>query len=57
MNFKSVIVKDVQPMYDTRLDADGWPIRAEVNITFQTYEIITKEVLKDEVFAKQTRVG
>ena len=48
--FNKVVVKDVQPTFDTAHDTNGWPIRATVMITFQTYEMPTKETLRDSVF-------
>jgi hypothetical protein len=53
MHYKSVIIKDVQPVFDTRMHKSGYPIGAEVNIVFETYEIMTKEALEKEVFIKR----
>lgn len=49
--FPSVIVKEVTPTFDTRMDPDGWPISATVNVLFETYEIITKEDLENIFFS------
>ena len=44
--FNSVIVKRVTPKWDmARLSEKGIPMGAEVLVTFQTYEILTKEKL------------
>ncbi len=45
LQFNSVIIRDVQPVFDSKLSVDGWPMRAEVSVTFETYEILTKETL------------
>jgi hypothetical protein len=43
--FSNVIVKEVQPTFDTAIDINGYPIRSTVSVTFETYEIPTKETL------------
>jgi len=44
--FDSVIIKEVTPIFDTRVDEKGYPIGATVNVTFETYEILTKTGLE-----------
>ena len=43
--FDSVVLVEVSPVFDTRLDAEGYPIRAEVDVRFQTYQAYTKEAI------------
>ena len=50
--FEKVVIKEVNPVFDTRVTREGWPISAEVSVVFETYEILTKEVLLDKVFQK-----
>jgi hypothetical protein len=50
--FKSVIVREVRPVLDTKLSVDGWPISAEVAVTFESYEIMTKQTL-DQAFKQR----
>jgi hypothetical protein len=45
LTFNNVVVKEVQPTFDTAIDINGYPIRATVSVTFETYEIPTKETL------------
>ncbi len=40
--FPSVIVKEVNPVFDARMDEFGCPVSAKVDITFETYEMLTK---------------
>jgi hypothetical protein len=49
LKFKSVIVKSVSITYDTRMSEQprGLPIAAKADITFETYQIMTKENLAD----------
>jgi hypothetical protein len=49
LDFPSVIVRRVVPVFDTKMDKDGWPISSNVMVEFETYEIITKEDL-DNIF-------
>jgi len=45
LTFKSVIIREVQPVFDTKLSVDGWPMSTEVAVTFESYEILTKQTL------------
>jgi len=47
--YKSVVITDVDSTYDTKMDAEGLPIRAVVNISFKTFFTPVKEDL-DEIF-------
>lgn len=47
--FPKVILKNVLPSFDNKMDVNGWPISAEVEIIFETYEVITKSDL-DHIF-------
>jgi hypothetical protein len=49
--FNSVIVKRVTPIFDTKMDKEGWPISSNVSVEFETYEVITKEDLDDIFFS------
>jgi hypothetical protein len=44
--FKSVIIKDVQITMGNKIDKSGNPISAQAFVTFQTYEILTKQALE-----------
>lgn len=46
LKFESVIVKSVNPVFDTKMSTDGgYPISANVGVEIETYEILTKESL------------
>jgi len=47
--FESVIVSDVRVSYPTKYTRVGHPVTANVDLSFQTYEVITKEAL-DKAF-------
>jgi hypothetical protein len=51
LKFEKVIVKNVSPVFNTQHDANGFPIAANVQITFQTYEIPTKQTLENMILA------
>jgi hypothetical protein len=51
LKFEKVVVKNVSPVFDTKHDANGFPIAANVQITFQTYEIPTKQSLENMILA------
>ena len=46
VTFRPVIIKDAEVVFGTRLTSNGDPISATLNIVFETYEILTKEMLK-----------
>lgn len=46
LKFESVIVKEATVEYGSRLTVAGHPISASANLTFETYEILTKEKLE-----------
>lgn len=46
LSFYNIIVKDVSVDFSSRLTVDGDPIGAIVSMTFQTYEILTKDKLR-----------
>jgi len=48
---KKVIVKDVTVEYLPKFVAGGLPISALVTITFETFEIATKETLDEEIYS------
>jgi hypothetical protein len=48
--FSNVIVKRVMPKFDSRMDVHGYPIKAEVTVVFETYEIMTKEAWDDAIY-------
>lgn len=50
LKFEKVIVKDVAPVFDTKHDVSGWPISASATVTFQTYEIQTKDSIENQIF-------
>jgi hypothetical protein len=41
--FRNVIISDVAATFDSRIDVNGKPIAADVDISFQTYEMYTAE--------------
>lgn len=41
--FRNVIISDVSATFDSRVDANGKPIAADVDLQFQTYEMYTAE--------------
>jgi len=45
IHFDKIIMKDVSVVYENRMSAKG-PIGAEATITFETYEMLTKEGLQ-----------
>ena len=45
LTFNQVVVENVTVTYNKKLDTEGYPISADVAITFQTYEILTKQSL------------
>lgn len=47
--YKSVVITDVDSTYDTKMDVEGIPIRAVVNVSFKTFFTPVKEDL-DEIF-------
>ena len=49
MMFKSVVVKNVEPVYEQVFDPNGLPMVARVAITFETHQIPTVQDL-DDVF-------
>lgn len=44
--FESVVVKDVSTTFSDRIARNGHPVSASTTITFQTYEVYTKEMLQ-----------
>jgi hypothetical protein len=52
--FKTVVVETVSVTFNKKLDTDGLPISADVAITFQTYEVITKQTLEEFYKVKTT---
>lgn len=55
IKFSSVIVKEVEVTYPSKYTAGGYPISAEVNIVFETYEILTKQQLEQSY--NQVNIG
>jgi hypothetical protein len=53
ITFPSVIVKDVNPVFNTRMDTTGKPISAVVTIVIQTYEILTRQAIQKAVFSNK----
>lgn len=53
MYFPSVVVKDVSPTYDVIIDVNKNPVRATVNVTFQTFYIPTQNDI-DTMFPSTT---
>lgn len=51
LSFRNVIVKDVTTTYSNRYGSDGNPKSAEVEIVFETYEIVTKPRM-DLIYSK-----
>lgn len=49
MKFDSVIISEVTPEVSNRMSVDGFPISASVSISFETYEIITRETLSSRI--------
>jgi len=47
--FDSVIIKEVNVDFSTKYTSEGYPISADVNLIFETYEIMIKEQL-DNVY-------
>ena len=45
LKFDSVIISEVNPTFDSRISIDGYPIKAVVDVKFQTYQIYTQEAL------------
>lgn len=43
LQFHSVIVREVNPVFDQMMDEHGNPLSASVTMVFETYEILTKE--------------
>jgi len=52
MEFRSVIVRDVEVTWGRRFTKEGNPINATATIHFESFEIYTKEDINDEVFRK-----
>lgn len=50
LTFSSVIVKSASVTYATRVDKQGRPLSAKADMVFQTYEIYTKEQLRDSYY-------
>jgi len=55
LQIKKCVVHDVKVIYPPAFLAGGLPMYANVNITFETYEIQTKESLNTEVYLKGGR--
>lgn len=49
MTFKSVIVKEAEVVWGNKYSDSGYPVSAEVMLTFETYEMLTKQDL-DKVY-------
>jgi len=45
--FNNVIIKEADVVFKNKFTPEGQPTTAEVNVTFETYEIMTKESLKE----------
>jgi len=53
LEFTSVIIKSVTPVFDTKMSVDGgYPVSANVNVEIESYEILTKETLSDAFLTK-----
>lgn len=52
IRFSNVIVSEVQVNMAPKLTVDGHPISSDVIITFQTYEIMTKDAMEDAYMSK-----
>lgn len=37
-----VIIREVVPVFDTKMDENGWPVSAEISVVVETYEVMTK---------------
>jgi len=46
LEFSSVIIKDVQPVFSARMDTNGLPISATCTIVFESYEIMTRSAIQ-----------
>jgi len=46
LEFNSVIIKDVNPVFSARMDVNGLPISATCTIVFQSYEIMTRSAIQ-----------
>lgn len=53
LRFPSVIIKEVTPTFEGKIDSSGWFTEASVSINFETYEIITKNKLNQVFFGKK----
>lgn len=48
--FDNIIIHSVRPAWDfSRVDVSGWPMRSEVSIEIQTYEIMTRDRLQGAI--------
>jgi hypothetical protein len=47
LTFSNVIVKSATPVFPIAFTPEGNPVRSEVSVTFQTYEMMTVEDLND----------
>lgn len=56
LNFNSVIIKEVVPVFDNRLSPDGYPISAKVAVIFQTYEVLTKSDIENTLFKPESSI-
>jgi hypothetical protein len=45
LRFESVILQRVAPEFGARFDRDGQPVDAEVDVSFETYQIATREAI------------
>ena len=52
ITFQDVIVTAVEVNFDKRMDTNGFPVGADAKVTFQTYEIMTKEKLEESYITK-----
>lgn len=52
LNFSSVVVTDVSVRYSPKMTPDGYPISAEADVQFQTYQIETKDSLQNDIYTK-----
>jgi len=50
--FDNVIVKDVSVTFGSRMMSSGHPTESNVEVIFETYEIVTKKVLENDVYQK-----
>lgn len=44
---KRVIIREIVPVFDNRLDENGWPISVEISIVIETHEIMTKTTMSN----------